>query len=128
MALRATTTLALCLAGGLGAGIALARPATTTTPQPVVEASPGIEQPVDVTATMTIEGFAFSAVTVGAGAPVSVANADSAPHTATSSDGLFDTDTIAGSSNGAFTAPSTPGTYALFCAIHPSMQGQLIVT
>ena len=79
-------------------------------------------------AELVISDFAFSSVTVPAGATVNVVNNDSAPHTATSTDGLFDTGTIDGGGTGALVAPTAPGTYALFCAIHPSMQGQLVVT
>ncbi|MGB3733672.1 MAG: cupredoxin domain-containing protein [Ilumatobacter sp.] len=132
MPLRSTPTLAICLAGGLAAGIALARPATPSNPSPVVDAAPGVEQPiaetpVEAIAAMSISDFTFTTVTASPGAVVTVGNADSAPHTTTSTDGLFDTGNIAGGADGAFTAPSTPGAYALFCAIHPAMQGQLIV-
>ena len=126
MSLRVTPTLAICLAGGLAAGIALARPATTS-PSPIVAATPGVEQPVAEISTLTISDFTFAPVTAAPGATVNVTNADSAAHTATSADGFFDTGTIAGGATGTFTAPSAPGIYVLFCAIHPSMQGQLVV-
>lgn len=127
MSFRSTPTLAICLAGGLAAGIALARPATTS-PSPIVDAAPGVEQPVADLPTMNIADFTFSTVDAVAGATVTVTNADAAAHTATSSDGIFDTGNLAGGTTGTFTAPAVPGIYPLFCAIHPSMQGQLVVT
>lgn len=79
-------------------------------------------------ATIAIEGFAFTeGVTVAPGAAISVPNADGAPHTITSNDGAFDTGTINGGGTGSLTAPTEPGTYGFFCAIHPSMTGTFTV-
>jgi plastocyanin len=78
-------------------------------------------------ATLEINGFQFSAVRVAAGATVTVVNRDSAPHTATARDGSFDTGTIAPGASASFPAPSRPGSYEIFCGIHPSMTGTLAV-
>jgi plastocyanin len=78
-------------------------------------------------ATLEINGFQFSAVRVAAGATVTVVNRDSAPHTATARDGSFDTGTIAPGASASFPAPSQPGSYQMFCGIHPSMTGTLAV-
>jgi plastocyanin len=48
------------------------------------------------------------------------------PHSATSDTGLFDTGVFYGSSR-TISAPSTPGTYAYHCVIHPFMHGFLLV-
>lgn len=80
-------------------------------------------------AAVTIEGFAFAgAGTVAPGASIEVTNLDGAPHTLTADDGSFDTGNLAQNQAGAITAPTTPGTYSYFCAIHPSMTGSVTVS
>lgn len=78
---------------------------------------------------IVIDAFQFSgSMTVSAGERVSVVNADGAQHTVTSSDGLFDTGVLDGGGGaGSFTAPTEPGTYTFFCAVHPSMTATLTV-
>lgn len=129
MRTRLTPTLAICLTAGIAAGIALARPADTGSanhppadPVPDVStARPGTSEPIEIT------DFAFNTVIVDAGSVVEVRNVDDVEHTVTADDGSFDTGTIAGKGATTFVAPSEPGTYTFFCAIHPSMTGQLIV-
>jgi plastocyanin len=80
-------------------------------------------------ASMTIENFQYSTLTVKAGTKVSVVNKDSAAHTVTDKGGSFDSGNIAGGgAKGSFTAPSKPGTYQLICKYHPNMHGTLTVT
>jgi plastocyanin len=142
MSLRVTVTGALCLAGAVTTGIALARPdrepAAAAPPAPVettvassrggfLDAPSPTAAPQDaIPAVLTISDFSFGAVSAAPGVTVEVANADGAPHTATG-DG-FDSGTVDGGARGSFVAPSAPGTYEFFCAIHPSMRGQLTVT
>jgi plastocyanin len=77
---------------------------------------------------ITIEGFAFeSGITVAPGQTVTVVNADGAPHTLTATNDEFDTGRLSGGASGTFVAPSEPGTYDFFCAVHPSMTGTLTV-
>jgi cupredoxin-like protein len=78
--------------------------------------------------TITIKNFKFSPLTVKAGTPVRVENKDAAPHDVTEVDEDFKTDEIGGDDVGAFAAPDQPGTYKIFCSIHPSMRGQVKVT
>ncbi|MFK7916905.1 MAG: cupredoxin domain-containing protein [Ilumatobacter sp.] len=85
--------------------------------------------PVAEPVAISIEGFAFSASSsVAPGAQVAVTNLDSAPHTLTADDGSFDTGNLDQNGQASFAAPSAPGTYAFFCAIHPSMTGELVVS
>lgn len=158
MALRATPTIAICLAAGVAAGTALARPGDepeSTTSPPVAEpagAAPSADatgdpdspylvdgaappeaadDAVSTTAPtpITIEGFAFSSTApIAAGSPIAVTNLDGAEHTLTARDGAFDTGTLAQNDVGLIAAPTAPGTYEFFCVIHPSMTGQLVVT
>ncbi|BAN04040.1 cupredoxin domain-containing protein [Ilumatobacter coccineus] len=155
MALRTTPTIAVCLAAGLAAGIALARPADGDEPQAAAPATTslnadasadtvtdpygGLADAVDGTgagappasgpaASITIEGFAFSGPpVVAAGSTIEVTNLDGAPHTLTADDGSFDTGDLAQNDVGVIAAPATPGTYSFVCAIHPSMTGSITV-
>jgi plastocyanin len=76
---------------------------------------------------VTIQGFAFDAQPVTAGASFKVENKDSTDHTFTADDGSFDVDVPAGETV-TVTAPSAAGTYAFHCKIHSSMKGDLTVT
>jgi plastocyanin len=78
--------------------------------------------------TITISGFSFNALTVDAGATVTVENKDSVAHTVTADGGEFDAGTIDGNESGSFTAPSEAGRYPFHCSIHTSMKGTLTVT
>ena len=148
MASRALTpTLAICIAGGLAAGIALARPADPAPAAPVAAAaaptdtaSPdGYGAPADDAATapadagaapvaVSIADFAFAApATVAPGAVLTVTNLDGAPHTLTADDGSFDTGTLGQGDAVGVTAPTAAGTYSFFCEIHPSMTGSVTV-
>ncbi|MEA3136222.1 MAG: hypothetical protein QOJ26_490 [Thermoplasmata archaeon] len=82
-------------------------------------------------ARIVIQNFAYAppALTVAAGAMVSVENKDTTTHTVTSTGSTaFDTHDIAGGQTGSFTAPITPGTYPFNCAFHSQMKGTLTVT
>lgn len=135
MALRATTTIAICLTAGIAAGIALARPTDRGVPEPTpVAAAAGVtpdesngEAPTNVAA-ITIEGFSFAVDgSASGGSTVSITNLDTASHTLTSSDGLFDSGRLGQSGEAVIVAPEAPGTYDFFCAIHPSMTASLVV-
>lgn len=148
-----TPTLALIIAGGLAAGIALARPSSSGsvsagTPtvelsqtsngygQSATDQSSAAAQPSSTQASsgqaapaaILIKDFAFGgAATVASGQPVTVTNQDTAAHTLTFTSGEVDTGSIDGGASASFGPPTAPGSYAFFCAIHPSMQGELVV-
>jgi plastocyanin len=77
--------------------------------------------------TLTIADFTFTPLSVPAGATVTVANADGVQHTATATDGSFDTGILDGGGSITFVAPGAAGTYSYVCQVHPTMQGTLIV-
>jgi plastocyanin len=80
-------------------------------------------------ATIEIKNFTYmpTPLTVAPGTKITVVNQDRAPHTVTAGDKSFDSGTISGGQRGEVTAPSTPGSYAYICTIHPYMKGTLIV-
>ena len=77
--------------------------------------------------TLTIASFKFSALTVPAGAEVTVKNQDSATHTVKVKGTDVDVN-VPGGGQATFTAPAKAGTYDLTCDFHASMHGTLTVT
>lgn len=79
---------------------------------------------------ISISNFAFSPanMTVSAGSIITVTNNDTVAHTMVSDDGTsFSTTSIDPGTSTTITAPTTPGTYAYHCSIHPMMKGTIIV-
>jgi plastocyanin len=67
-------------------------------------------------------------ITVPVGATVTFANADAAPHTATSKrSGAFESGTIETGRTGKVTLEES-GTFAYYCLFHPFMKGTIVVT
>ena len=80
------------------------------------------------TAEIVISGFAFTGPgTIDVGTTVVVRNDDSAQHTWTSVDDVFDSGVLAADDSFSFTFDE-PGEYAYFCEFHPSMTGTIVVT
>ncbi|KIC18150.1 cupredoxin domain-containing protein [Leisingera sp. ANG-DT] len=81
------------------------------------------------TVRVRIRKFAFDPKTVSikAGQRVEWVNEDIAPHTATEDNHLWDTGELERNGSATLTF-DTPGTYAYFCAFHPKMKAQVIVT
>lgn len=133
MTSRVSLTLAICVLAGVATLVGLARsgpeaaaPAAATA-APAAQTETTTAQPVGGS-TITIDNFAFeSGVSAVAGSTLSVTNADGAPHTLTARDGEFDTGLLGSGESGDITLPSTPGTYAFFCELHPSMTGTVTV-
>jgi len=82
-------------------------------------------------AAIAIDNFAFTpaSLTVPAGTKVTWTNHDDIPHTATSADPpqLFHSGPLDTDDSFSFTFDK-PGTYTYFCALHPHMQGTVVVT
>lgn len=89
--------------------------------RPLRERIGGVDGPV-----VTIENFALGTIRVAAGEQVTWLNSDGVPHTVTASDASFDSQLIGPGQTYALEF-STPGTFQLFCSIHPSMNGTVIV-
>ena len=77
---------------------------------------------------VVIQNFAFAPATISVtvGDTVTWTNRDSAPHTATASNGSFNTGTLKKGQSGS-AAFSKPGRFAYICAIHPNMKGTVVV-
>ena len=78
---------------------------------------------------VTIQNFAFQPkdITVKAGTTITWTNMDTAPHTATASDGSFNTGNLTTGQSGSVTFTKV-GDYAYFCAVHPKMIAMVHVT
>lgn len=140
-----TASLLVCLAAaGVAVGALALQPgddqpsqATGTTPVDASTPSPadpygsstdsgdGAARATD--AVLVISDFEFSALTVAAGATVTVQNQDDFPHTANDDEGAISSGAIDGGATGSFDAPTTAGTYELHCNFHPQMTGTLTV-
>jgi plastocyanin len=79
-------------------------------------------------ASVRIVNFRYSpaTVTVDPGDSVTWVNEDSDPHTATASDGGFDTGTLDQGESGSHRF-TEPGSFPYICALHPSMRGTVVV-
>lgn len=77
---------------------------------------------------VAIAGFAFTpaTVTITAGDSVTWTNSDPVAHTATATDGSWDTGDIVEGASASITF-NTPGTYAYLCTPHPTMTGTVVV-
>ena len=104
-------------------------PAAPTTAPPPTTAAPTTTAPRPQAARITIANFAFSppATRVAPGAQVTATNNDAAAHTWTASDGSWDSGSLAQGATFSHTF-TRPGTFAYFCAIHPSMRGTVTVS
>ena len=76
---------------------------------------------------VTIKGmkFAPAELQVAVGDTVTFTNEDAAPHTATASDGSFDTGRLSRGQSATVTIESA-GTFAYICTIHPAMKGTIV--
>ena len=127
--MKITGSLIVCSAAAAFTAAALlvnptpSRPASVAA-GPVADATAGVS---GVSPTLSIQGFAFTALTAHPGETVVVQNLDPEAHTASATDGSFDTGVVASGTAVSVVAPSATGVYPFVCAIHPSMTGQLTV-
>jgi plastocyanin len=99
---------------------------TLAWPSPAVRAdAPASPSPVLV----VIRNYAFmpASITIKTGATVQWRNDDSVSHTATASDGTFDSKNLDRGQTYTFTFTKA-GTYAYVCSYHPNMTGKIVVS
>lgn len=73
-----------------------------------------------------IKDFSFASLTIDAGTTVTWVNMDDEPHTVASDAGLFRSGAL--DTNEGFSYRfDKPGTYRIFCTIHPRMVGTITV-
>jgi hypothetical protein len=77
---------------------------------------------------VSIVDFSFSpgTTTVHVGDTITWTNAGPSPHTATASNGSFDTGILKKGASASHTFTS-PGTFAYYCSVHPFMHGTIVV-
>lgn len=100
-------------------------PGTTTTTGAPASSRSALSTAASVD--FTIRDYTFPGFTVSPGQRMTVADADSEPHTVTADDGSFDTGSFDNTAPGTLSAPTTPGVYPVHCSVHPSMHGSLTV-
>jgi len=83
------------------------------------------------TKTVAIKNYAYSpaSLTINVGDTVTWTNEDTAPHTVTVTSGpvKFDSGSLAKGQSFSYTF-TVAGTYSYYCAVHPDMVGQVVVT
>ncbi len=104
--------------------------ASTTQPQASTrqaQAQPS-GSPQAATATVKIRNFKFEPanVTIVEGQTVQFINEDEEPHTATSTDGFFNSKALDTNQTWNYTA-TKPGAFPYICSVHPFMKGTLTV-
>ncbi|WP_224087853.1 cupredoxin family copper-binding protein [Nostoc sp. MS1] len=101
----------------------------TTISQPIVMKEQPQTSAQAADATVKIRNFKFEpanlAITVGK--TVQFINVDEEPHTATATDGTFNSKALDTNQTWNYTA-TKPGTYPYICSVHPFMKGTLTVT
>ncbi len=103
-------------------------PTPTATLPPNVTLTPTPTLPPPQPGAVSIVDFAFQpdTITVDVGGTVTWTNTGQAPHTTTSSAGLWDSGTLAHGAAFSYTFTAA-GTYTYFCAIHSFMHGTILV-
>ncbi len=106
----------------------LTSPTPEVTPPAPAAGTPTANGATSATGAVEIKDYAFTppTLTIAAGATVTWTNADSVAHTATASDGSFDSGNLNPGQTFADTFP-TPGTHPYVCQYHAGMQGTIVV-
>ncbi|MEH1825204.1 MAG: cupredoxin family copper-binding protein [Nostoc sp.] len=87
------------------------------------------DQPQTADTTVKIRNFKFEPanLVIAVGKTVQFINVDEEPHTATATDGTFNSKALDTNQTWNYTA-TKPGTYPYICSVHPFMKGTLTVT
>lgn len=104
---------------------------TTSQPQITTSQTPTKSQasPKTADATVKIHNFKYEPanLAIAVGKTVQFINTDEEPHTATATDGAFNSKALDTNQTWNYTA-TKPGTFPYICSIHPFMKGTLTVT
>ena len=120
--MKITGSLIVCVAAaGFTATVLLINPDPASSPP--AAAAVAVGAPPEI----AISQFTFTSVTVAPGETLTVDNLDGVEHTVTATDGSFDSGVVNAGAAIGLVAPALPGVYSFFCAVHPSMTGQLTV-
>jgi plastocyanin len=76
---------------------------------------------------VVVQNYVFPAITTTTGAQLRFVNRDDESHTVTADDGSFKVGPFDNKTPVVLVAPSTPGSFAFHCEIHPTMHGTLVV-
>jgi len=127
MTARITGSLVVCgAAAAFTAGALIVNAAADATPVSAAPTSAAAAAGA-ASATVVIKDFTFRRATVKAGATVNVTNRDGVSHTVTADANAFNTGPLKAGASVTLRAPTKPGIYTFFCAIHPDMKGTLVV-
>ena len=118
-----TVVLSISLIFGISCYQSAPTPAPTPTPTPAP--TPG---PTPTITEVVIEGFAFGpdTITVAAGTTVTWLNKDSAAHTVSSREDVFDSGNLSGGATFSYTSDQK-GSFDYYCKFHPYMTARIIV-
>lgn len=95
--------------------------------EPAPPPAPALD-PMPTTIEADISGFAFvpDTITVAVGTTITWTNKDSAPHTVSSRDGVFESGTMSRNATFSYTFEQS-GTFEYYCKFHPYMTAKIIV-
>jgi plastocyanin len=91
------------------------------------DSSPAVEDTVKIVGDAGSNSYSPNPIEAKVGETVTWVNNDSAIHTATSTDGTFDSDILQRGQTFSYTFDKE-GEYPYFCDIHPNMVGKVVVT
>lgn len=105
------------------------QPQATASQAPAISQARPPSHPQTADATVRIHNFKFEPadLAIAVGKTVQFINVDEEPHTATATDGTFNSKALDTDQTWSYTA-TRPGTYPYICSIHPFMKGTLTVT
>lgn len=103
------------------------QPMVMKQPKTNISPTPSSSQTADVKVTIRNFKFEPANLAIAVGKTVQFVNVDEEPHTATSTDGAFNSKALDTNQTWNYTA-TKPGTYPYICSVHPFMKGTLTVT
>ena len=101
--------------------------ATTSQPIVIKEQPQTSQQTADTTVKIRNFKFEPANLAIAVGKTVQFINVDEEPHTATATDGTFNSKALDTNQTWNYTA-TKPGIYPYICSVHPFMKGTLTVT